>query len=142
MLKRNVEPVLIVGSGLSAADAIMAAQSRGIPVIHVFRGNKSKENSDERSKNIDRVQWLPASAYPEYHKVFEMMGERCRKNPLYKPLVDHVIVDFSIGTNKLACTKKRKVTLCTPQGRLVSYRVSFAAVLIGWLIFFKNNILF
>lgn len=130
-LKSNIEPVLIVGSGLSAADAIMAARFRGIPVLHVFRSNNHK-NSD-RSKSLDKLQWLPASMYPEYHKVYEMMGDRKRSYTLYKSLPDHVLIDFSLGTDKFARTKTRRVTLCTPQGRLISYRVSFAAILIGEL---------
>ena len=31
------DPVIIVGAGLSAADAIVAAQSHSIPIVHVFR---------------------------------------------------------------------------------------------------------
>lgn len=34
----NVKPVLIVGAGLSAADAIIACRNAGIEVIHVYRG--------------------------------------------------------------------------------------------------------
>ena len=30
-------PVVVVGAGLSAADAIIAAHSHSIPVVHVFR---------------------------------------------------------------------------------------------------------
>lgn len=54
----NPDPVLIVGAGLSAADAVIAARSRNIPVIHVFR-NKSTNLSKQ----------LPENMYPEYHKV-------------------------------------------------------------------------
>lgn len=127
-LKPGIEPVLIIGSGLSAADAIMAARFRGISVIHVFRNNPNKA---DKKKSLDKIQWLPASMYPEYHKVYEMMGDRGRHYPLYKSLPDHVVVDFSVGADKYTRTKTRLVTLCTPQGRLVSYRVSFAAVFIG-----------
>ncbi|OXU25827.1 hypothetical protein TSAR_007015 [Trichomalopsis sarcophagae] len=127
-LKSGIEPILIIGSGLSAADAIMAARLRGISVIHVFRNNPNKP---DRKKSLDKLQWLPASIYPEYHKVYEMMGDRGRHYPLYKSLPDHVVVDFRVGADKYTRTKTRMVTLCTPQGRLVSYRVSFAAVFIG-----------
>lgn len=34
----NVKPVLIVGAGLSAADAIIACRNAGLSVIHIFRG--------------------------------------------------------------------------------------------------------
>lgn len=35
--KSNVKPVLIVGAGLSAADAVIACRNAGVEVIHVFR---------------------------------------------------------------------------------------------------------
>jgi NADPH-dependent glutamate synthase beta subunit-like oxidoreductase len=36
--KSKVKPVLIIGAGLSAADAILACLNAGLEVIHVFRG--------------------------------------------------------------------------------------------------------
>lgn len=35
--KLNIKPVLIVGAGLSAADAVIACRNAGIECIHVFR---------------------------------------------------------------------------------------------------------
>lgn len=35
--KINLKPVVIVGAGLSAADAVIACRNAGIEVIHVFR---------------------------------------------------------------------------------------------------------
>jgi NADPH-dependent glutamate synthase beta subunit-like oxidoreductase len=35
--KVNTKPVVIVGAGLSAADAVIACRNAGIEVIHVFR---------------------------------------------------------------------------------------------------------
>ncbi|XP_023246513.1 oxidative stress-induced growth inhibitor 2-like isoform X2 [Copidosoma floridanum] len=122
---KSCESVLVVGSGLSAADAIMAARSRGVPVLHVFRSRQQ-----QKSRSLDRLQWLPASVYPEYHEVYEMMNMGLGF-PLYRSLADHIVVEFSAGADKYARTKTRKVTLCTPQGRLVTYRLAFAAVLIG-----------
>lgn len=34
----KVKPVLIVGAGLSAADAIVACRNAGLSVVHVYRG--------------------------------------------------------------------------------------------------------
>lgn len=48
-------PVLVVGAGLSAADAILMARSKGLPVVHAFR-------------SVHQTQ-LPAVMYPEYHEV-------------------------------------------------------------------------
>lgn len=52
------DPVLIVGAGLSAADAVIATRARNIPVLHVFR-----------NKSADLSKQLPENMYPEYHKV-------------------------------------------------------------------------
>ena len=128
-MSTGIEPVLVVGSGLSSADAIMAARFRGVPVLHVFR--TSADKSRDRKRSLDRLQWLPASMYPEYHKVYEMMADRSRSYPLYKPLPDNVVISFNVGADQYTRTKTRSVTLCTPQSRLISYRLSFAAVLIG-----------
>lgn len=133
---------MIVGSGLSAADAIMAARCRGIPVLHVFRNSSKKNlqsNDAGRNRSLDKLQWLPASVYPEYHKVYEMMANELGRNyPLYKSLPDHVVIEFSAGTDRYMHSKTRRVTLCTPQNRLVSYRISYAAILIGMYNRFLN----
>lgn len=130
--KSPIQPVLVVGAGLSAADAIIAARFRGIPVLHVFRdssGDRSK--GKENNENFNKLHWLPASIYPEYHKVYEMMANGGRNYPLYRALPGHVLVDLSVKTDRLTRRKMRRVTLCTPQGRVTSFRVSSAAILIG-----------
>ena len=52
------DPVLIVGAGLSAADGVIAARFRSLPILHVFR-----KKAGELGKQ------LPENMYPEYHKV-------------------------------------------------------------------------
>jgi len=59
-------PLVIVGAGLTAADAIISARSRGIPVVHVFRCKCN--NSSLIFHN------LPPALFPEYHNVFSMMN--------------------------------------------------------------------
>lgn len=54
----DFDPVVVVGAGLSAADAVIAARARNIPVIHVFRNKSATLNKQ-----------LPENMYPEYHKV-------------------------------------------------------------------------
>lgn len=54
----KLKPVMIVGAGLSAADAVSMCRSSGIPVIHVFR-----------SRTIGLDKQLPENVYPEYHEV-------------------------------------------------------------------------
>uniref|UniRef100_A0A1A8G438 Oxidative stress induced growth inhibitor family member 2 n=2 Tax=Nothobranchius korthausae TaxID=1143690 RepID=A0A1A8G438_9TELE len=71
-LDRNSDPVLIVGAGLSAADAVLCACSSNIRVLHVFR--KSVDNPDLIFKQ------LPKSLYPEYHKVYNMMCSQTYTN--------------------------------------------------------------
>lgn len=52
------DPVLVVGAGLSAADAVIATRGRNVPVLHVFR-----------NKSVNFSKRLPENMYPEYHKV-------------------------------------------------------------------------
>ncbi|GFT07326.1 oxidative stress-induced growth inhibitor 1 [Nephila pilipes] len=63
----NSDSLVIVGAGLSAADAVIAARFYGIPIIHVFR----------RSVNDPDLIFnkLPQDIYPEYHKVHQMMKD-------------------------------------------------------------------
>jgi cation diffusion facilitator CzcD-associated flavoprotein CzcO len=63
-LTAKSDPVLIVGAGLSAADAIIAAHFRGIPIIHAFR-----RKADDPSLIFRQ---LPSNMYPEYHKVYSV----------------------------------------------------------------------
>lgn len=60
-LTAKSDPILVVGAGLSAADAIIAAHSRGIPIAHTFRRKSSDPSLIFRQ--------LPSNMYPEYHKV-------------------------------------------------------------------------
>lgn len=68
----NSDPVLIVGAGLSAADAVLCACNSNIRVLHVFR--KSLDNPDLIFKE------LPKTLYPEYHKVYNMMRSQTYTN--------------------------------------------------------------
>lgn len=49
---------MIIGAGLSAADAVTICRTSGISVIHVYRN---------RSAGLDKM--LPETVYPEYHEV-------------------------------------------------------------------------
>jgi hypothetical protein len=55
------DPVLIVGAGLSAADAVIAARFRSLPILHVFRKKAAALSTGSTQ--------LPENMYPEYHKV-------------------------------------------------------------------------
>lgn len=128
----EIPPVLVVGAGLSAADAIMAARFRGIPVLHAFRNSLNewgKQTAERITTSYDRLQWLPDSIYPEYHKVYEMMADGGTNYPLYKSLPGYTLVSLcedheNEHTNRIA-------TLSAPDGQLHTFEVSIAAILIG-----------
>lgn len=132
-VEERVKPVLVVGAGLSAADAIMAARFRGIPVLHTFR-DSSNEWSKERTEKIHmkyyNLQWLPSSMYPEYHKVYEMMADGGSNYPLYKALPGYTLLE--LGTNNDVTPEKKVVTLSAPDGQLHRFHVSVVAILIGY----------
>lgn len=60
-LSHTSDPVLVVGAGLTAADAVLASHHLNAPVYHVFRRSVA---DPELIFNQ-----LPKLLYPEYHKV-------------------------------------------------------------------------
>ena len=64
--KHDSFPVLVVGAGLSAADAILSAYKQGLTVIHVFRETPCGNPSQMLKK-------LPRAIYPEYVHMYELM---------------------------------------------------------------------
>lgn len=131
-------PVLVVGAGLSAADAIMAARFRGIPVLHAFRNSTNewgKETAVKINSSYDRLQWLPSAIYPEYHKVYEMMADGGTNYPLYKSLPGYTLVslDEDDGDEGIDVNPRRMATLSAPDGQLHTFQVSTTAILIGEL---------
>lgn len=61
-----IRRLAVVGSGLSAADAVIAARFHGVDVAHIFR-----KNIEDPTLIFNQ---LPRNMYPEYHKVHQMMG--------------------------------------------------------------------
>uniref|UniRef100_A0A182K1N2 FAD/NAD(P)-binding domain-containing protein n=1 Tax=Anopheles christyi TaxID=43041 RepID=A0A182K1N2_9DIPT len=113
--RTQLKPVLIVGAGLSAADAVTICRSSGIPVVHVYRN---------RTAGLDKM--LPGNVYPEYHEVHKMMKDSNRKHELYTPLPEHTIVDMSIGGDSRRVTVQHLKT-----GERRELDVSYCAILIG-----------
>lgn len=72
-LDKSSDPVLVVGAGLTAADAVLAAHHLNTPVYHVFR----------RSVNDPGLIFnqLPKLLYPEYHKIHQMMTQQQYQAP-------------------------------------------------------------
>uniref|UniRef100_A0A182PTT7 FAD/NAD(P)-binding domain-containing protein n=1 Tax=Anopheles epiroticus TaxID=199890 RepID=A0A182PTT7_9DIPT len=116
--RTELKPVLIVGAGLSAADAVTICRSSGIPVVHVYRN---------RTAGLDKM--LPGNVYPEYHEVHKMMKDSNRKHELYTPLPEHTIVDLSVGSGGADTRRVTVQHLKTGERRELD--VSYCAILIG-----------
>ncbi|GMT25767.1 hypothetical protein PFISCL1PPCAC_17064, partial [Pristionchus fissidentatus] len=72
-------PVIVVGDGISAADAVLFCMERGLRVVHVMR-----KNEHELRRSAQRLRSrFSASLYPEYYNVFELMQGR-QKHALYE----------------------------------------------------------
>lgn len=110
---RSVDPIVIVGAGLSAADAVLSARFRSLPVIHIFRRN-----------GITPDRMLPENMYPEYHKVHQMMTDRGKGYPDYLAYPEHKIVDIS-------CSNEKKIQIVSPDGQKIVHKASLVAILIG-----------
>ncbi|KAH0619502.1 hypothetical protein JD844_000164 [Phrynosoma platyrhinos] len=112
------DPILIVGAGLTAADAVLFAHHCNIPVIHAFR---RRVNDPALIFNQ-----LPKTMYPEYHKVHQMMKEQAVLYPgpyeCYISLPEHHIVSF---------TEDRKCIFRDKSHRQKIHNISMAFVLIG-----------
>uniref|UniRef100_A0A3Q3IKA9 Oxidative stress induced growth inhibitor family member 2 n=1 Tax=Monopterus albus TaxID=43700 RepID=A0A3Q3IKA9_MONAL len=106
----NSDPVLIIGAGLSAADAVLCACNSNIKVLHVFR--KSVDDPDLIFKQ------LPKTLYPEYHKVYNMIDSLFFD---YTSFPEHCVVSLKPDMN------------CLLQGNnsLKAIKISMALVLIG-----------
>nr|CBN80640.1 Oxidative stress-induced growth inhibitor 2 [Dicentrarchus labrax] len=73
-LDQSSDPVLVVGAGLTAADAVLAAHHLNTPVYHAFRRSVTDPGLIFNQ--------LPKLLYPEYHKVHQMMTQQqYRPNP-------------------------------------------------------------
>ncbi|EHB08188.1 Oxidative stress-induced growth inhibitor 1 [Heterocephalus glaber] len=112
------EPVLIIGAGLSAADAVLYARHCGLPVIHAFR------------RPVDNpglvFNQLPKMLYPEYHKVHQMMREQSAPSP--SPYEGYCSLP---GHRPLLFKEGRQAVLCDPCSRHQVFGVSLVLVLIG-----------
>lgn len=114
--RTQLKPVLVVGAGLSAADAVTICRSSDIPVIHVFRS---------RSAGLDKM--LPENVYPEYHEVHRMMKDPSQTYENYMPLPEHRICDLVNGKDGVHhVTVEHIIT-----GEQKTFEVSFCAILIG-----------
>ncbi|XP_001515655.1 oxidative stress-induced growth inhibitor 2 isoform X2 [Ornithorhynchus anatinus] len=115
----SVDPVVIVGSGLSAADAVLCAYNNNIPVIHVFRRQVTDPGLI--------FQQLPKKLYPEYHKVYHMM---CTQTYAVEPSLSSAYISFP-EHQVLSFKADMRCVLQSAAGLKKSFKFSAAAVLIG-----------
>lgn len=102
------QPLLIVGAGLSAADAILMARNRGVPVVHAFRSARLSQP-------------LPAVMYPEYHEVYQLM-QGLSSSPDYTALPGYQVTEFC---------PDNYVCLADGEGNQKELSIVASAVLIG-----------
>ncbi len=88
--------MLIVGSGYSAADAIMATQPTR-PIIHVYRWNPEKRPSP--------LKGCHRQAYPEYAEIYRQMREAARPSDKSKPVPRNAPDRFAAGETGKQHTK-------------------------------------
>ncbi|KAG8239768.1 hypothetical protein J437_LFUL019413 [Ladona fulva] len=119
------DPVLIVGAGLSAADAVLGVRFNGLPVLHAFRRSLGPNSSPSSGILLKQ---LPGHLYPEYHKVWQMMSDG-RTGASYRGY------QALCGGKLLEIHPDRKVCLAFDHNdnadELEVHRVSIVAVLIG-----------
>jgi hypothetical protein len=79
-------PLIVIGAGLSAADAILLARKYEIKIIHIMR----------RSVNDSELIFnrLPSKVYPEYHQVYTSM-RKYQYNKINKELTTSLNCDIN-----------------------------------------------
>ena len=86
------DPLMIIGAGLSAADAILYARTMALPIVHVFR-----RDAEDPGVIFNK---LPSKVYPEYHSIHTMMkGERGLHDG-YENYPTHSVIEF-MADNKV-----------------------------------------
>ncbi|KAM4704845.1 oxidative stress-induced growth inhibitor 2 [Rhinophrynus dorsalis] len=118
-LTGTIDPVLIIGAGLTAADAVLCAYNNNIPVIHAFRRRINDPSLIFKQ--------LPKKLYPEYHKVYHMMCMQSHAtasilHPSYTSFPEHRVLSF---------TPDMKCVLQSTCGQKKVLKISMALVLIG-----------
>uniref|UniRef100_UPI00398E9919 oxidative stress-induced growth inhibitor 2 n=1 Tax=Pristiophorus japonicus TaxID=55135 RepID=UPI00398E9919 len=116
-VNQTSDPVLIVGAGLTAADAVLCAYHHNISVIHTFRRSVTDPGLIFKQ--------LPKKLYPEYHKVYHKMCNQSYTTtsfPNYTSFPENCIVSFQ---------PEKKCILQSTSGGNTVLNISMALVLIG-----------
>ena len=117
-LNSKSDPLVIIGAGLSAADAILYTQQHRLPVVHVFR-------CDIEDPDLI-VRKLPPVLYPEYHEVYNMMrdGATPDTQDTYQRYSRHSVTEFKADGKVLI---RSSTSVCD-----TIIEASFALVLVGY----------
>ena len=107
-------PVLVVGAGLGAADAVLHTLSQGQRVVHVFH----QDSSDPRLV----YNTMDPHTYSEYVTLYGKMCGRTH-DPMYTPLSQHRVQELAEGSLCTLCNLR--------DGTTKTVEVSLALVLIG-----------
>ncbi|GFO28801.1 oxidative stress-induced growth inhibitor 2 [Plakobranchus ocellatus] len=119
----TLDPVLVVGAGLSAADAILMAMEEGVPVIHVFR----------RSPNNASLVFskLPRTMYPEYHRVHRLMKGQ-EHSQLYTPMPKQTVMQVRDNAVLVgSADDNTRAPSATSSTSLTWVDVSVVAIMVG-----------
>ncbi|XP_029991274.1 oxidative stress induced growth inhibitor 1 isoform X2 [Sphaeramia orbicularis] len=137
-LDQSSDPVVVVGAGLTAADAVLAAHHLNTPVYHVFRRSVTDPGLIFNQ--------LPKLLYPEYHKVHQMMTQQQHQPGPSPPTPNHHSTSSSSSPSSsssypgylsfprhtvVAFRPDRKCILESDSGQRTVVQVSKALVLIG-----------
>lgn len=127
------DPVLVVGAGLTAADAVLATHHLSIPVYHAFRRSVADPGLIFNQ--------LPKVLYPEYHKVHQMMTQQQHQpNDALSSSVESSPASYNGSYSGyvsfprhrvLSFRPDRKCVLQGEGGRQTVLQVSMVLVLIG-----------
>jgi thioredoxin reductase len=131
LVKVRKNPVLVVGSGLSAADCILIANKYRIKIVHVMR------TSCYDTSNIVYTK-LPKNDYPDYHWVYEKMLESKKEQNMQT----NDSIDSAVTNNNYVLYDEHAVKMFTsshtcvlhslgPVGNETEIKISYACVLIG-----------
>lgn len=115
--KETISPVVIVGDGLSAADAVLLLFAEDIPVIHILRRDL---NDEELILNK-----LPTQVYHDYAKVKDMM---CK--PVYSS-DGRCLYQAYFKCQLLSISKQKECKMKMVDGKCLTQQVSAVFILIG-----------
>ena len=114
----SMDPCLVIGAGLSAADCVLALRNKGVPVIHVIR----------RHANDAKIIYnqLPGVVYPEYYKVGKMI-----KGEVTTAYGKDAMYTVYTRTSLVEIRQDKECILKRADGNLFKQKVSNVFVLIG-----------